>query len=54
MTYRLAKKRTLEKAGFAYVAGWISKDRANEINEEIRAEKPKVAKALEREPGEGV
>lgn len=50
MTYRLAKKRTLEKAGFAYVAGWINKDRADEINEEIKAEKPKVAEALEEAP----
>ena len=24
MTYRLAKKRTLQKAGFVHVAGWVA------------------------------
>lgn len=49
MTYRLAKKRTLQKAGFAHVAGWVRKEDAPEIEAKINAEKPKVAEALENE-----
>lgn len=49
MISRPAKMRALQKAGFAYVSGWINKDRADEINEEIKAEKPKVAEALEND-----
>lgn len=49
MTYRLAKKRTLEKAGFAHVSGWVSKDDADQINQKIKAAKPKVTEALKDE-----
>lgn len=49
MTYRLAKKRTLEKAGFAHVSGWVSKDEAAQIKEQIEAAKPKVAEVIKYE-----
>jgi len=49
MTYRLARKRALEKSGLQHVAGWLPKDRADEIAKEIEAEKPKVTEVLKNE-----
>jgi len=47
MTYRLAKKRALQRAGFVHVAGWVAKDDAAEIETKIEAAKKPVAEALE-------
>ena len=47
MTYRLAKKRALQKAGFVHVAGWVKKDDAPEIEKKIEATEAKVKQALE-------
>ena len=44
MTYRLAKKRTLQKAGFVHVAGWVNADDAPEIQEKIDEAAPEVAR----------
>jgi hypothetical protein len=41
--------RTLQKAGFVHVAGWLKAERAAEIKAEIEAEKPKVEEALKDE-----
>ena len=49
MTYRLAKKRTLQKAGFVHVAGWVEKDDAPEIEGKIKAATAKVQEALKDE-----
>ncbi len=46
MTYRLAKKRTLQKAGFVHVAGWVAKADAAGIMNTIKAAEPKVAEVL--------
>jgi len=46
MTYRLAKKRTLQRAGFVHVAGWVAKDDAPKIEAKIEAAKEPVAEAL--------
>lgn len=45
MTYRLAKKRSLEKAGFVHVAGWVRVEDAPEIKDKIDAQKAKVEQA---------
>lgn len=47
MTYRLAKKRTLQKAGFVHIAGWVDAKEAGEIQAKIQADLPKVEKVLE-------
>lgn len=47
MTYRLAKKRTLQRAGFVHVSGWVAQDDAPEIEARIEAAKAKVMEALE-------
>jgi hypothetical protein len=49
MTYRLAKKRTLQKAGFVHVSGWVSQDDHAEITKKIQASEPKVQEALKNE-----
>lgn len=49
MTYRLAKKRALQKAGFVHVAGWVHEDDATEIEAKIKAARPKVEEALKDE-----
>ena len=49
MTYRLAKKRTLQKAGFVHVAGWVWEEDAPKIKKQIEAAKPKVEEALKNE-----
>ena len=49
MTYRLAKKRTLQKAGFVHVAGWVKADDAPEIQSKIDAQKAKVDQAVKNE-----
>ena len=50
MTYHPeTKKRTLHKAGFVHVAGWVEKDDAPEIQDKIKAAKAKVAEALKDE-----
>ena len=49
MTYRLAKKRTLQKAGFVHVAGWVEKDDAPEVEAKIKAAKARVTEALKDE-----
>ena len=46
MTYRLAKKRTLQKAGFVHVAGWVRKEDAPEIEKKIEAVVAEVEKAM--------
>ena len=42
MTYRLAKKRTLQKAGFVHVAGWVRADDAPKVEKLIAAAKAEV------------
>jgi len=49
MKPRVTKMRTLQKAGFVHVAGWLKADRAAEVQSEIEAEKPKVGEALSSE-----
>ena len=49
MTYRLAKKRTLQKAGFVHVAGWVKVEDAPAIQEKIDAQKAKVDQAVKNE-----
>ena len=49
MTYRLAKKRTLEKAGFAHVAGWLPKSLAAEVQAIIEVAKADVEKAAQND-----
>ena len=46
MTYRLAKKRTLQKAGFVHVAGWVEKDDAPKVEKLIEKAGLEVEKAL--------
>lgn len=47
MTHRMAKKRNLQKAGFAYVAGWVEEHDATTVEKLIEAAKPKVQEVLE-------
>lgn len=49
MTYRLAKKRTLQKAGFVHVAGWVAQDDAPQVEALVRKAQPKVDAALSAE-----
>jgi hypothetical protein len=42
--------RTLQKAGFVHVAGWLKAEDAASVLEKIEAEKPKV-EALTRDEG---
>ena len=44
MTYRLAKKRTLQKAGFVHVAGWVKVEDAPYIQEKIDAAETEVTR----------
>ena len=44
MTYRLAKKRTLQKAGFVHVAGWVRIDDAPAIQSKIDEAAPEVTR----------
>jgi hypothetical protein len=46
MKPRITKMRTLQKAGFVHVAGWLKAEDAAPVLEKIEAEKPKVAEAL--------
>ena len=49
VTYRLAKKRTLQKAGFVHIAGWVRAEDAPDIQARIDAAKADVdaAQAME-------
>ena len=47
MTYRLAKKRTLQKAGFVHVAGWVRVVDAPAIQGKIDAAAPEVKEATQ-------
>ena len=49
MTYRLAKKRTLQKAGFVHVAGWVRAEDAPKVEKMIKAAEQAVAETLEPE-----
>lgn len=51
MTYRLAKKRTLQKAGFVHVSGWLPRDAAAEVERRIDEARPAVEDALTEQPG---
>ena len=42
MTYRLAKKRALQKAGFVHVAGWVKVEDAPKVEKLIAAAKDEV------------
>lgn len=46
---RITKKRTLEKQGFAHVAGWLPKDQAAAIMEQIKAAQADVEKAAQND-----
>ena len=50
MTYRLAKKRALQKAGLVHVAGWVEAKDALRVEKMIEAARPKAEAALD--PGE--
>lgn len=45
MTYRLAKKRTLQRAGFVHVAGWVKEKDAPKVEKLIEAARPEVEAA---------
>lgn len=47
MTYRLAKKRTLQKSGFVHVAGWVKADDAPKVEKLIEKARPKVEAATD-------
>ncbi len=47
MKQRITKKRTLQKAGFVHVAGWLTVEDAAPVLEKIEAAKPRVAEALQ-------
>lgn len=52
MKHRVEKKRALQKAGFVHVAGWVRKDQAEVILDQIEDAKPEVdlvLKASERQ-----
>ena len=49
MKHRITKKRTLQKAGFVHVAGWVQADKAQPIVEQIKADEPQVEKALQND-----
>ena len=49
MTYRLAKKRALQKAGLVHVAGWVEEQDAPKVEKLIEAAKAKVTEALKDE-----
>lgn len=44
--HRITKKRTLQKAGFFHVAGWVPADQAEAIMDQIMAAKAEVDQAL--------
>lgn len=46
---RPRKARMLEAAGLQYVAGWLVKDKAQEVIAQIDAEKPNVAAIIEKQ-----
>ena len=49
MTYRLAKKRTLQSAGFVHVAGWVKAEDAPKVEKLIEKASVKVAETLNAE-----
>ena len=49
MTYRLAKKRTLQSAGFVHVAGWVKADDASKVEKMIKAAERAVTETLKPE-----
>ena len=44
--HRITKKRTLQKAGFVHVAGWVPADKAEAIIDQIKAAQAAVEGAL--------
>ena len=51
MTYRLAKKRTLQKAGFVHVAGWVKAEDAPKVEkliDDASAEVSQVVRMADR------
>ena len=46
-THRQAKKRTLQRAGFVYVAGWVPEKSAPAIEREIEKARADVAAQLD-------
>ena len=46
---RMAKKRTLQRAGFVHVEGWLKADDAAPVLDKIEAAKAKVTEALKDE-----
>lgn len=50
---RPRKQRALQKAGFAYVAGWLPADRAKAVTEEIETVALLVQALLEKEAKDG-
>ena len=42
---RMTKKRTLQKAGFVHVAGWVREEIAPQIQAQIDADKKNAEKA---------
>jgi hypothetical protein len=49
MKNRVTKKRTLQKAGFVHVAGWVRADKAQSIVDQIKADAPLVDKAIQND-----
>lgn len=47
MKARIAKMRTLQKAGFVHVAGWLKAEDAASVLAKIESTKPDVGAALE-------
>ena len=46
MTYRLAKKRALQKAGLVHISGWVYAKDAPKVEKLVATAKPKVEEAL--------
>jgi len=42
---RITKKRTLQKAGLVHVAGWVRKEAAVKIKEQIESDRLEAEKA---------
>jgi hypothetical protein len=48
---RMTKKRTLQKAGFVHIAGWVTQDDAPAIQAKIDAAAPEVQKVSQNDNG---
>jgi hypothetical protein len=47
---RYDKKRRLERAGFAFISGWVRKESAPKLQKVIDREQPEALASLEKTP----